>query len=231
MADKIAVMNHGVIEQLGTPREIYDRPAIHVRRRFHRLAADELPRFSRRSPARDSRGQARPRRGAVPEIHEDLEDRELVLGVRPEHVRFADTGSLRGEVFGAEYLGTTQIVTLDHAVWHAEGASAGGGCSAPRGARWSRLPRGEALAVRQGDGARGAHGAAGWRDPVAEVILAEVSKRFGTVAALTRLSLAVGDGEFVVLLVRPAPARPRLCASSPGLSGRTRGASPSLAAM
>jgi len=26
MADKIAVMNHGVIEQFGTPREIYDRP-------------------------------------------------------------------------------------------------------------------------------------------------------------------------------------------------------------
>ncbi|TIU24571.1 MAG: sugar ABC transporter ATP-binding protein, partial [Mesorhizobium sp.] len=27
MADKIAVMNHGVIEQFGSPREIYDRPA------------------------------------------------------------------------------------------------------------------------------------------------------------------------------------------------------------
>ena len=27
MADKIAVMNHGIIEQFGTPQEIYDRPA------------------------------------------------------------------------------------------------------------------------------------------------------------------------------------------------------------
>src|SRR2546423_2121886 len=27
MADKIAVMNHGVIEQLAAPQEIYDRPA------------------------------------------------------------------------------------------------------------------------------------------------------------------------------------------------------------
>jgi multiple sugar transport system ATP-binding protein len=26
MADKIAVMNHGVIEQFGSPQEIYDRP-------------------------------------------------------------------------------------------------------------------------------------------------------------------------------------------------------------
>src|SRR6187549_440374 len=27
MADKIAVMNHGIIEQFGTPKEIYDRPS------------------------------------------------------------------------------------------------------------------------------------------------------------------------------------------------------------
>jgi multiple sugar transport system ATP-binding protein len=35
---------------------------------------------------------------------------------------------------------------------------------------------------------------------MAEVILSGVSKRFGTVSAVSRLSLAVGDGEFVVLL-------------------------------
>ena len=27
MADRIAVMNHGVVEQIGTPQEVYDRPA------------------------------------------------------------------------------------------------------------------------------------------------------------------------------------------------------------
>src|SRR5438034_3852865 len=48
----------------------------------------------------------------VPEIHEDMGDRELILGVRPEDVRFVEGGGLRGEVFGAEYLGTTQIITL-----------------------------------------------------------------------------------------------------------------------
>ena len=37
----------------------------------------------------------------------------LVLGVRPEHIRFSDAAPLRGRVFGAEYLGTTQIVTVD----------------------------------------------------------------------------------------------------------------------
>ncbi len=49
---------------------------------------------------------------AVPELREDRAEGELVLGVRPEHVRLSDDGWLRGEVFGAEYLGTTQIVTV-----------------------------------------------------------------------------------------------------------------------
>ena len=47
MGDKIVVMNHGVIEQFGTPQDIYDRPATHVRRRLHRLAVDELPALRR----------------------------------------------------------------------------------------------------------------------------------------------------------------------------------------
>ena len=36
MADRIVVMNHGVIEQVGTPTEIYRDPQDAVRRRLHR---------------------------------------------------------------------------------------------------------------------------------------------------------------------------------------------------
>jgi len=32
--------------------------------------------------------------------------------VRPEHVSLRDDAALRGRVFGTEYLGTTQIVTI-----------------------------------------------------------------------------------------------------------------------
>jgi multiple sugar transport system ATP-binding protein len=49
---------------------------------------------------------------AVPRVAEDLAETELALGVRPEHIRFDDASRLRGTVFGAEYLGTTQIVTV-----------------------------------------------------------------------------------------------------------------------
>jgi multiple sugar transport system ATP-binding protein len=48
----------------------------------------------------------------VPAPREAMTARDLVLGVRPEHVRLNDGARLRGEVFGTEYLGTTQIVTV-----------------------------------------------------------------------------------------------------------------------
>jgi multiple sugar transport system ATP-binding protein len=48
----------------------------------------------------------------VPELFEDRAEGKFALGVRPESVTFADGSSLRGQVIGAEYLGTTQIVTV-----------------------------------------------------------------------------------------------------------------------
>jgi multiple sugar transport system ATP-binding protein len=114
MADKIAVMNKGVIEQLGTPREIYDQPASVFVADFIGSPPMNFLHFH------DSleKGAKTVRLGeseiAVPRVYEDLSTRDLVLGVRPEQVRFADEG-LRGIVFGAEYLGTTQIVTVSTA--------------------------------------------------------------------------------------------------------------------
>jgi multiple sugar transport system ATP-binding protein len=113
MADKIAVMNGGVIEQFGTPQEIYQRPV-------SMFVADFIG-----SPPMNflyfqgglARGTAEARLGdavvPMPAVHEDVEPSKLVLGVRPEHVRFDDASPLRGSVYGAEYLGTTQVVTID----------------------------------------------------------------------------------------------------------------------
>ncbi|MEQ8701339.1 MAG: ABC transporter ATP-binding protein [Bauldia litoralis] len=112
MADKIAVMNRGDIEQFGTPQEIYDRPAT-------MFVADYIG-----SPPMNFlafRGSVEPGaasvgiNGAVVDIPVPREARpegDLALGVRPEHVRFDDASKLRGTVFGTEYLGTTQIVTV-----------------------------------------------------------------------------------------------------------------------
>jgi multiple sugar transport system ATP-binding protein len=48
----------------------------------------------------------------MPELFEDRAESKFALGVRPENVSFADSSQLRGRVIGAEYLGTTQIVTV-----------------------------------------------------------------------------------------------------------------------
>jgi multiple sugar transport system ATP-binding protein len=51
---------------------------------------------------------------AVPALREGAQG-VLVLGVRPEHVRLSDAAPYRARVEAAEYLGTTQIVTLSAA--------------------------------------------------------------------------------------------------------------------
>jgi len=112
MADKIAVMSNGVVEQLAPPQEIYDRPASMFvagfigspPMNFLRLHAP----LKRGDRAITLDGNTLP----VPELREDVAEGEIALGVRPEHVALGDASPIRGEVFGTEYLGTTQIVTI-----------------------------------------------------------------------------------------------------------------------
>jgi multiple sugar transport system ATP-binding protein len=112
MADKIAVMNEGVIEQLATPREIYDRPASMFVADFIGSPPMNFLSLSAGLPAGADAVEIEGARIAMPALREAVSNRDLVLGARPEHVRFTDSSPLRGEVFGVEYLGTTQIVTL-----------------------------------------------------------------------------------------------------------------------
>ena len=113
MADRIAVMNHGVVEQIGPPQEIYDRPrTVHVAS-FIGSPAMNFLRFS--GSLEPGAGEVRlggePVR--VPTLHEGAMDAQLALGVRPEHVSLVAEGGVRGVVFGTEYMGTLQIVTVD----------------------------------------------------------------------------------------------------------------------
>ena len=71
LADRIVVLNAGRIEQVGAPMELYNDAGQPLRRRLHRLAADELPRRPHRlgaagqdprRPPRASRDQPRGRR-------------------------------------------------------------------------------------------------------------------------------------------------------------------------
>jgi multiple sugar transport system ATP-binding protein len=112
MADKIAVMNHGIIEQYGPPQEIYDKPAsMYVADFIGSPPMNFLP-FRGALQRGTHQVQLNGATIEVPEIHEEDAEGNLVLGVRPEHIRFDDASKIRGKVVDAEYLGTTQIVTV-----------------------------------------------------------------------------------------------------------------------
>ncbi|MCX7888389.1 MAG: ABC transporter ATP-binding protein [Rhodobacteraceae bacterium] len=112
MGDKIVVMNHGVVEQFGTPQDIYDRPATMFVADFIGSPAMNFLRFEGRLPAGAEAVTLGGTVHAVPRLAEAASGR-LVLGVRPEHVRLDDAAPYRARVVATEYLGTTQIITLD----------------------------------------------------------------------------------------------------------------------
>jgi multiple sugar transport system ATP-binding protein len=111
MGDKIVVMNHGVIEQFGTPQDIYDKPATMFVAGFIGSPSMNFLTFEGSLEAASSEVQLNGQWVPVPSTREAFAG-EIVYGVRPEHIKLSDEAGYRGEVVAAEYLGTTQIVTL-----------------------------------------------------------------------------------------------------------------------
>ena len=120
MADTIAIMNQGVIEQLGAPQEVYDRPAsVFVADFIGSPSMNFLP-LRRRLRRRRARrcGSVRPCSPVPAAARGRARAPSCCYGVRPEHVRFDADSSLRAEVLGTEYLGTSQIVTCRTGAGH-----------------------------------------------------------------------------------------------------------------
>lgn len=112
MGDKIVVMNNAVVEQFGTPQQIYDMPATMFVADFIGSPSMNFLRFNgavaEGATSVDLNGQVL----GVPHQLQGASG-DLVFGVRPEHITLSDSGAYRGEVLATEYLGTTQIITLD----------------------------------------------------------------------------------------------------------------------
>jgi len=119
MADRIVVMSRGRIEQVGTPLEIYNRPATQFVAGFFgtptmnflagRVAADGGARLFRAD------GLAHPLPDAVPEA---LVGRDVVLGVRSEHVLVDNGAALKGAAQLTEPLGDATLVHFDDGQGH-----------------------------------------------------------------------------------------------------------------
>jgi multiple sugar transport system ATP-binding protein len=112
MADCIAVMNRGALDQVGPPQEIYDRPRTMFVADFLGTPPMNFLEFAGVVRRGDRSVRVNGAAIDIPELREEGAEGALALGVRPEHVSLDDASSLRGRVFGVEYLGTTQIVTI-----------------------------------------------------------------------------------------------------------------------
>ncbi|WP_420406886.1 ABC transporter ATP-binding protein [Hoeflea sp.] len=95
MADRIIVMNQGRIEQVGTPEDVYARPATTFTAGFIGMPPMNL------FPARDLAGS--------PLLPGDVSHSHLV-GLRPEDLFVAESGP-EAQLSGIEYLGADRLVS------------------------------------------------------------------------------------------------------------------------
>ncbi len=112
MADRIVVLRDGMIEQIGTPLELYDTPEnIFVAEFIGSPAMNLLPARLKRSGTRRA---AMIEDGVVIELPEAFggeEGQEVLLGIRPEHLSVGEGGTLSGRVALVEPMGgQVQIV-------------------------------------------------------------------------------------------------------------------------
>jgi spermidine/putrescine transport system ATP-binding protein len=110
MADAIAVMNRGRIEQLGRPDELYERPQTGFVARF--LGASNLLPGSV-----EDAGRVRLRSDALIHVSEALPPRgsQVAVGIRPEKLHLSGSGpnSLSGHVKELAYVGVATQYLVD----------------------------------------------------------------------------------------------------------------------
>ena len=115
LADRIVVLNGGRVEQIGTPTELYCRPAnTFVAGFIGSPMMNFIP--ARPSPAANGKaavcveGEPAPIPTHVGASAENAEG--LTLGIRPEHLRAAENGAaqLRGEVQVVEEMGESHLL-------------------------------------------------------------------------------------------------------------------------
>jgi spermidine/putrescine transport system ATP-binding protein len=105
MSDRIAVMHAGKVEQMGTPEELYERPAT-------RFVADFIGSTNLLRGRVDADGRVRLDSGDVAEVaHDGLADgAEIEISVRPEAISIVPAsaeGAITATVEQVAYLGST----------------------------------------------------------------------------------------------------------------------------
>ncbi len=112
MADRIAVLNHGRIVQVGTPEDIYDRPATaFVAQLVGSPKINLLPARAEGGALIVANSAIRLPVGETRHAPHHLPP-EFILGVRPEDVRLDPTGMFVGEIVLIEPLGVETLLHI-----------------------------------------------------------------------------------------------------------------------
>ena len=107
LAHRVAVMDHGVLQQIGTPREVYDRPANLFVAGFMGAPAMNFV------PGRIEGGRFAGHGVSLP-LDDAAAGGDAVMGFRPEDARIVDQGQglFDATVFAAEPTGDVTLVTV-----------------------------------------------------------------------------------------------------------------------
>jgi multiple sugar transport system ATP-binding protein len=108
MADRLAVLDHGKIVQLGTPEDIYDRPATTF---VAQLVG--TPRINLFSAVREN-GKLKTKTGNIAfDVSQPLPN-DVTVGIRPEDIQLQPDGTFKAKVRLTEPLGVETIVHLQN---------------------------------------------------------------------------------------------------------------------
>jgi len=114
MADRIVVLRNGLVEQIGSPLELFDNPANVFVAQF--IGSPAMNLFSGKVTHIEGKPQVVLDAGALVALPADVaaeEGQRLTVGVRPEHFGIADgEGSLVAKVDVVEPLGSQMQVGL-----------------------------------------------------------------------------------------------------------------------
>ncbi|MBL8165966.1 MAG: ABC transporter ATP-binding protein [Anaerolineae bacterium] len=105
MADRIAVLDHGHILQIGTPTDIYDHPATTV---VAQLVG--TPRINLLPARRENGSLVIEKSNLRVSVPSDAVGESALIGIRPEDVRLVNGGAFSGQVILTEPLGVETIV-------------------------------------------------------------------------------------------------------------------------
>jgi multiple sugar transport system ATP-binding protein len=110
MGHRVAVLADGKLQQCDTPRQLYDNPVNQFVAGFIGSPAMNLQTVPLAEGGARLGGTTVPLPPAISAAASQAGLREIVLGVRPEHLHLADIGEITGEVMLVEELGADALL-------------------------------------------------------------------------------------------------------------------------